>query len=592
MCGFILKFALESASGDLISEFREDSLELLEKRGPDGRNTYANNKIRADFFRLKIRGLENGSQPVLTSSGHIGLANGEVYNSDELYALLPDDYKVNLDKRADIHVVVNYLVSTGMSSWGDIEGMFAMAIVTPQNELFLARDKTGQKPLFYFTDKTEIVVSSNFQSLLIEKAGDLELNTKELDQWLTLGSTSPGETLMHGIKEVLPGQVMRFSKNGSLGSLYWTWPKRGKFRPNIQEIRGKVNRAVKRCSISEVGVSLAYSGGEDSLTIKNELMSLGHKSITYYSLGFDNSDFDETKNSLDSDLNASIVFENEMNRKTIHDVIALMDEPISDPACLAFYLICKVARSNKSKVLVTGDGGDESTKGYEAFRFEAISNLAWVAIDLVPKSYRSRCIQYINKSPDNKYLSIKNKLTRFLVASLFPRHQRWGVAVSPNYFLAYLTGQFDKVRPPLANADNLETYFQNFVLPQIYLKKADRMSMGQGVEVRAPFLDSELIGELMKIRVKGRGHAPKPYSENMSLRKKKLKKHGLGVPLSFVLLQLEQPDWVLEILGLEPDYLNKVWVRRGNLSTGEAQALWSLYVLNEKIKLWKNYLEM
>jgi asparagine synthase (glutamine-hydrolysing) len=293
-----------------------------------------------------------------------------------------------------------------------------------------------------------------------------------------------------------------------------------------------------------------------------------------------------------SDLIANLIFEEEMSAQAISEVIRLMDEPLSDPACLAFYLVCKAARSNNSKVLITGDGGDESTKGYDAFRFEVFSNTLWLIINIIPKTFRSAVIKFINKSPDNNYLSIKNKLSRFMIASLFPRNQRWAVAVSPNYFLAYLTGQYQKDRPSLTGPRDLECYFQNFVLPQIYLKKADRMSMGQGLEVRAPFLDSDLIDELMKVRVKPRRATLKPYAGEASAGKKKIKKHGLGVPLTYALLQLEYPEWVLEIPGLSPGYLWEVWNRRGSLSTGEAQSLWSLYVLNEKIKVWREHLAL
>lgn len=269
-------------------------------------------------------------------------------------------------------------------------------------------------------------------------------------------------------------------------------------------------------------------------------------------------------------------------------IIDLMDEPISDPACLPFYLICTSAVSHGAKVLITGDGGDESTRGYKAFKFEFLCNIAWRVMCIVSKDLRRRLITFILNQHDSRYLSATNLLSRFLIASLFKANLRWPIALSPNYYLAYLMHEKDSESLHFSRGRDLEKYFQDFILPQIYLRKTDRISMGLGLEVRAPFLDSQLIKLLMDADSRRGGKGVRSLYPSQIHQKSK---RGLGVPLKFVISQIEEPTWHIRIPGMSETDLSEIWAKRTSHSTAETQAAWSLYVLNRKMEKWSKWLK-
>jgi asparagine synthase (glutamine-hydrolysing) len=264
-----------------------------------------------------------------------------------------------------------------------------------------------------------------------------------------------------------------------------------------------------------------------------------------------------------------------------------MDQPISDPACIGFYFISK-STAQHSRVLVTGDGGDEIFLGYKVFEYQINVEYVWKILNNMPL-WMPRGINWLlRKMPDSGYLTKINKVQRFFSALIFPSQQRWAAALSPHSAILPIFNKDYFAEVPI-DCSNLEDYFRKLILPQVYLQKVDRMSMSNSLEVRSPYFDTDFIQAMCTLSKKELIKHGKPTKKLISQHfyYGKVKKHGLGTPLITVLGRINKPAWALEPLGISSEFLSELWDKRKK-SLAYAQSAWSLYVLNFYIKKWQD----
>jgi len=465
--------------------------------------------------------------------------------------------------------------------------MFAFGLWDEKKQtLFLARDRMGQKPLKYYLDDKMLVFASELKAILKVKGIKTEPDLQAIDQYFTLEAVPVPLTGFKGIKK-LPQASYLIVKNGKvLIKKYWQI----KFMPKLkmdenelkQEVLDRLTEAVKLRMVADVPVGAFLSGGVDSSAVVALMRQLGQKNIKTFSVGFKEAKYSELKYAR---MIAKMF-------KTDHEEIILgpqsfsllnkladqYEEPYGDPSALPTHLISELA-SKKLKVVLTGDGGDDSFAGYR--RYEK-----FVSIDtfnrLMPKLGKR-----ILKLMFSPHWPIYNE-TRILLWELMsePGFDQYPTTYlgmqSPIEFKQklYTKEFFNKINPlsakkiilrykntKLQSLDNVLLADLNIYLADVLMPKIDIASMSHGLETRSPFLDQELVEFVAKIPVKFKLR----FGQTKYILKKSLegilpkkiiyrRKMGFGFPLGDWLKnqwQDEAKDLLLNKNALLKDYVNQ-----------------------------------
>lgn len=590
MCGFLVDFQKEK------NNLRESAFRIprnLSSRGPSEAGEFSDDQTTSFFFRLEIKGGPSAMQPIFTSNGMYGFGNGQIFNFSSLANEIFDRNFAQKHKDADLHLAVEFLSQSPEKNWMELDGMFSIVLVDPKTgTIYLGRDKTGEKPLFYQTRKNGISVSSLVEPLVVNSEEKVHLDYETVNHWLNFGLVEPGRTFFQEVQEVQPGSLVVYREGLITNKRYWAWPNRGNDTSDIATIKDILIESLDSRIEKEEKIALSLSSGIDSGAIFG--VSRKHH---YFDLAilleYKDKQFDEI-NSLDLDVLRGIlqidkvIFEDTLSPELIEKVIELMDQPISDMSCIPFFMICERATANH-KVMMTGDGGDELFLGYRAYNYEKLANVMWFFSNVLPRKMRRKLLIQVLKKSDSGYLSKRNLTARFIAGSLSPKKNRWATALSSSFALQAFQ---DSSQSPGIGAmpKGLERYFQDFIFPQIYLQKTDRMSMGQGLESRTPFLARSFVDyglglSKRTLRKYGKPHARFLYSD--LYRQGGSKKRGLGVPATGVVELLREPNWFLLSRFLRIEVIEHAWrFRKANV--GMAQFAWNLYVLNFHLIKWKS----
>ena len=590
MCGFLLEYH-DGIESNMKIELNVPS--NLSNRGPDASVQFAESNFSSYFCRLIIRGGSDAMQPIRTSNGMVGFGNGQIFNYNEISKKIENQLFVEQNEAADIHLAVEYLSQNPESNWHELDGMFAIVLIDQVSKtIYMGRDRTGEKPIFYHQTEIGISISSLVEPILVNSEQAITVDQISVCSWLEFGLLEPGRTFFNEIHEVEPGSVIVYQDKSLTKKIYWTWPKRGNSKSKRNEIQEILNETLSLRVEKNSEICLSLSAGVDS----GAIISSAHyrKEISNaILLSFENKGFDEV-DSINLDYLATkieyeiISFEKSLNRDILTRVIELMDQPIADLACIPFFMICEKAVT-RNKVLMTGDGGDEIFLGYRAFKYEKIALIFWFACKIIPRHLRTKILIMLLSKRENQYLSGYNMWSRLLAGSLSKKGNQWAVAISPNF--AYKMFKKDKVgNESKFVPKSLEKYFQNCVLPQIYLQKADRMSMGQGLEARTPYLANSILNfgtnlSRRQLRIEGKPH--ETLLDGNVYRGKRIRKKGLGVPTSTVLSILERPKWDGLSKYVDDSTIETVWERRSQ-NGALGHLAWSFYVLNYYLNKWES----
>ena len=492
MCGFI-----GSLSENKISE---EELDKCNKniicRGPDSKKTTFQNLndkyFSATFNRLSILDLSNlADQPMSTSDdNYLILFNGEIYNHQELKNdLLKKGYKFRTN-HSDTESLLYLLIDRGIEAVQLLRGQFSFVFLDKKNNtLLLARDRVGQKPLFF----TENNNSFSFSSNLISLAKLTQQNTIEessIYDYLQYGKTISPKTVFQNIYEVKPGQILKvnYSEDGFNLTFqkYWdllSFYDNKKF--DEDEFIELFSNSVDIRTKPDVPYATFLSGGLDSTSIVKSQHDLGYEINTFsvYMGGtkFDESIYCEEVSKKFNTNHISIEIKDSLSIKNLPDLLNCLDQPYSDPSIIPTQLISREI-SNYFKMAISGDGGDELLGGYlrvQKSLFNSINQNFSNLYNYYPAHLGTGNI-FLSKDQDivtryNSYLS-DVKLLNLL-------------GIKDNEFLDTL------FKPTTFDDDykSLMKYEYEFYLPQMMMYKVDRASMYNSVEVRSPFVDNKLI---------------------------------------------------------------------------------------------------
>jgi asparagine synthase (glutamine-hydrolysing) len=596
------------------------AMQQMEHRGPDdfGVEEVAEGVVLA-HRRLSIVDLtRNGKQPMRTRDGRVSVTfNGEIYNFLELRKELADKYKFH--SSTDTEVLLYGYLEWGMEGLlTRIQGMFAFALYDRlDHTLYMARDRFGKKPLFYYRENGKLIFSSTLPSLLGAIGKVPGVNPIALDDYLTYMCVPGDKTIFEGIQKLPPASYMVF-RNGSLKlDKYWQLRFDQKLDWSENEVLDELDRlvqnAVRDRMISDVPLGAFLSGGVDSSLVVGVMASMSDRPITTITMGFDESHYDERNYARKvSERWGTIHHEEVIQPETsaiLPELIFHAGEPLADSSMLPTYYVAKLARKHLTVVL-NGDGGDELFAGYAR---PMVEKLAGRYRSIVPGPIRRSLSAYMSggSKPRLRSLSAVKQVIQAGACSpketfVFDRALRSSRSM---LYSASLRSQLSDYHPDRVyesvwdeavaydSVDRLMYGDLMTYLPDELLVKMDTMTMAHSLEARSPLLDTRLAEFSAKIpsSMKTKHFQTKYLLKRLSERyvpKEVLyrPKKGFNMPMS---------GWIRgELNGLVRDtllsgratgrgYFNTAVIRHWleeheSGSADHGQKLWSLFIL----ELW------
>jgi len=511
MCGFAGKLAWDEryrTTPEALSAMSR----AIAHRGPDGEALWINHdgaispeapQVAFAFRRLAVLDVDpRAMQPMHSPDGRFSLVfNGEIYNFQEIRKELEKDTTWDWKTSGDAEVLLASYARWGADCLKRLNGMFAIAIWDAQErKLFLARDRMGQKPLYVGFVTSGFYFGSELGPLASEPFIENESTFDWLSEYLALGYTRRGS---RGLTiQLPPGHSMLIDstlseRSGLPLERYFDPNKRSGRTVTSLMIRNAIERAVERQLISDVPLGVFLSGGIDSSIIA--LCARKQGQIRTFSVGFDDVRYDESPYARDVAIHLkSEHTELRVKSNVIDDLpklVRVFGMPFADSSALPTLALCRETRKHVT-VALSGDGGDELFGGYDRYiamsmsrRWRALKPLARIARKSAgghPKSTRTRAMRFIgslDQTPGKQYESFLRIFDEELLTELL---------IEPRLFQSDIVDVFDsfdyKSGVERAIATDRVTY-----LPDDLHTKIDRASMLVALEVRAPFMDHELV---------------------------------------------------------------------------------------------------
>jgi asparagine synthase (glutamine-hydrolysing) len=591
-------------------------------RGPDDKGEYHDADVHLGHRRLSIIGVEDGRQPLYNEDGSIVLvANGEIYNYRELRNELKARGHI-FRTSSDSEVIIHLYEEKGPGVAADLDGMFAFVLYDRnKRELLAARDRFGQKPLFYGVLNGEFVFASEIKAFQEYPLWERKINYLSLLRYLNYEYVPGPDSIFEGVSKLSPGHYVIFRPGAVERPVeYWC------FKPEVtqekiteDEATGRLvelfRRSVEKRLMSDVELGVFLSGGIDSTAVAAFAVNCSGKKIKTFSISFDDPSFDESEYSAAA--SAFIGSEHHDKRFTAAElpgtaekILSGMGEPFADASLLPCYLLSEFTRKEVA-VALGGDGGDELFCGYPTFiaeRFAAYYNM------LPAFMHKNMICPLASALPvNNNNFSFDFKIKQFLKGvrkDVFRRHQVWLGSFAPFEMPDLLEPEiYEKIKfesafisPSFSSEGDLMNslsrfYVENYMRGDI-LVKIDMAGMSAGLEVRSPFLDRDL-SEYVSIlpgRFKIRGLRTKHIMKkafrdilpgNIINRPKK----GFGIPvakwfrneLKDIILDKRFAE-TLQSLGVRKDKVSGLVREHIAGKKDNRKQLWTLFALY----VWKN----
>jgi asparagine synthase (glutamine-hydrolysing) len=516
MCGIAGKFHFDLSARIETSEI-ERMLNVMSHRGPDGRGAYLGGSVGLGHLRLSIIDLSTGAQPLSNEDGSVWIVfNGEIYNYPELRKrLLSRGHQFKT--ATDTEVIVHLYEERAEECVHDLRGMFAFAIWDrPRQRLFLARDRVGIKPLYYCQHGDTLWFASESKALLTDPAVPRDIDLGAVCQFLAHYYLPGEQTLFQGVRRLLPGHTLTV-ENGSVSRRkYWDLefpaePSRCSFEQAADELRELLRRRVLDHMISDVPVGFLASGGVDSTALLSFASQQTDKPIQTFTVGFDDEHFADERPYARMAAERFGARHHEISMSAeqfgdfLPDYVWHMEDPVCEPPAVALHYVTRMARRHV-KVLLSGEGGDEAFGGYQNYRNQLF-------LDLVKK------VAGPGRIPLGRALAALNSgkpgrlgyYSRALAADLGEHY--WSRTSSPwTYFNAtsnFFAESFLDGSPAFHDASFMHTLHHRvrhldtlsrmlYVdtkswLPDDLLIKADKITMGNSLELRVPLLDHTVL---------------------------------------------------------------------------------------------------
>lgn len=596
----------------------------LISRGPDDFGNWVKKEIglAIGHRRLSILDISHtGSQPMVSSSKRFIISfNGEIYNHLEIRKEISDKYFYNSWKgHSDTETLLASIEFFGFEqTLSKIIGMFAFSLWdSDKNILYLARDRIGEKPLYYGRSNDTFMFSSELKSLLAHPDWNGKINKASVSLFMRYASVPGTNCIYDNFKKLSPGHYVKISEFGkkiSKPKKYWNLNFKYNdtnilpFNESKEYLRLLLNDSIQKQMIADVPVGCFLSGGIDSSLVSSIMQSNSTKPIKTFTIGFNEKNFNEAvyAKRIAKHLNTDHT-ELYLDTNNVLDLIPqiphIWNEPLADSSQIPTFLVSKLAKENV-KVSLSGDGGDEIFCGYN--RYVKGYNV-WKKINYLPKNIQ-RILGYgINKIPSNIY-KILDSLLKTNYKELLPKLSRVMNSKNEKEFYNILISHWserDNIVLQSNNHDDFFNFLSNFsftdfrqammfldlhsYLPDIILTKVDRASMAVSLETREPFLNHRIVEFGFNLPIsykvnKGKSkyilrellkdYVPSQYFERP--------KQGFSIPLA-KWLRNELKDWAESLLNEEK--LNN----QGFLNTKLVKKHWD-NCLNERnfshFKIW------
>jgi len=595
--------------------------DALIHRGPDGSGTFVDkpNGVFLAHRRLAILDIAGGEQPMWNEDGQVGVVfNGEIYNHLDLRAALLAKGHVFRSDHSDTEVLVH-----GYEEWGEdlparLNGMFAFAVYDRlRGRLFIARDRFGEKPLYYTARKGFFGFASELSALARHPQVAREIDEKSLQKYFAYGFIPAPRSLYRDVAKLPGGHSLRYDiADGAIARRqYWQFAIEPPDRIPAdaeeswaEELRALLSQAVKRRLTSDVPLGVFLSGGIDSSAVLAfAARHVPAQQIKTFSIGFLEESFDESAHAqrvaalFGSDHHHAVL---DLDKATglIPRILSNLDEPLGDSSILPTYLLCRHARERVT-VALGGDGGDELFAGYDPFK--ALGPAHWYR-KLVPGRLHGTLRSLAELMPvSSRNLSLEFKIKRGLRGVSYPEeawNPVWLGALEPADLqqLFHQPVRYEDLYEEAisawknSRADNLTDktleFYTRFYLQDDILTKVDRASMMVSLEARAPFLDNDVVDFARRI--------PHQYKyrngQTKYLLKKALKpmlpadivhrkKKGFGVPLARWLRGWQEPQIALRRPAPDAAWVARQWQEHRTEHRDHRLFLWSWIVLQQHI---------
>ncbi len=617
MCG-ILGYLTNSNEDKEMEQLFSNSMSFLKYRGPDFSGVqnvvHANNFIAFGHSRLSIIDLNaSANQPFLSNSNNTLITfNGEIYNYRKLQEELISEgcfFRTN----SDTEVMVNAYEHWGIDAMLEkIDGMFAFGLVDfSKNELIIARDRFGKKPLYYHHSKNHCIFSSDIRSVknLLPKAPSL--NRFAFGYYLAELATPEEESIWNEIKKLQPGHYASIKLDNTRYAIdakpFWKLSFTANCKLNFEDIVGTtdtlLNNAVSKRLVADVRVAALLSGGIDSSLVVAKMAENSSERINTYSIVSSNSSFDESPYSdlvaKQFDTNHSKLPIAASSLEGIENLIYEYGEPFADSSMIPTYLISKEV-SRTEKVVLGGDGGDEFFGGYDsyykAYKLNSVKKLRWTgsaadALSKILPGYRTNLFAELMakaNSPKHKLIDRNFAFNEEEINQLLG-DEKASHALNLEH-KRILDALSQEGLPELSLVMNASLHTR---LLNDYLVKVDRASMYASLEMRTPFLDKDLAlfaSTLTPNQLYRKGE-PKAILKAVASRYFghdfiHRKKMGFSIPIS---------DWfrndmnkalrekLLEpnpLIKLNLNFIEKLILEHESEKANHVHKLWALFVFN------------
>lgn len=558
-------------AGVLVKGFNNVSVDTLERmgkaiehRGPDAASTYLDKHIGLVHRRLSIIDLSDaGTQPMHSACGrYVIVFNGEIYNFTEQRERLAES-GYPFSSHTDTEVILALFAEEGIACLDKLNGMFAFALWdTSEQTLWLARDRVGKKPLYYYQDGGNFAFASEIKSLLTLPDVKREIRPDAVYDFFAYQYIPDPKSIFKHVHKLRPGHYAKVTANGFEETEYWDVTFSEMSSETIQQAKDKLFNelmsATKRRMLADVPLGAFLSGGVDSSGVVAMMSKIQDAPVKTCSIGFDDKKFNETEFAKEvADYYRTEHHEFCVEADVAQDlkhIVSYFDEPFADPSLVPTYYVSQLAKQEVT-VAIAGDGGDEIFAGYEKYSIDAIENALRKKF---PKSIRASlfpklaniCAKYnhpiLRKGKSLlTTLSLDPAMGFYLTNSQIDDRQ-WEVLATPNFKKTlgdYHPSEYTLNHYHHADGDDhlskiLYTDMKTYMTGGI-LVKVDRMSMANSLEVRAPILDKEIIEYAatlpseFKMRKGDKKHILKevftPHLPKDILSRKKM---GFSVPLA------------------------------------------------------------
>jgi len=603
MCGIYGQLT----TSELDVRHAEESTDFLSHRGPDERGTVLRGNVFLGMRRLSIIDLSGGHQPIWNEDQTCcAVYNGELYNFLELRPEL-ESRGYLFRTRSDTEVVLRAYEEWGPDCLRRFNGMFALAIWDEgASRLFLARDRIGEKPLYYYHDSDRLIFGSEIKAILADPVVPRRLNPRGLANFLCVGHAVAPETIYQNIYKLLPGHYLIAQGGQVRTSQYWDVGDEPQLPVGsilteagyAERILSLLDDSVRRRMVADVPVGAFLSGGVDSSTIVALMKRHASGPVRTFSLGFniggtyynELSDANVVAKYLGTE-HHELYAEHVDLVQTLRVLVYHYDEPFADPAAFPLYLLSRFAREHV-KVVLSGDGGDELFGGYQRYAVDRFASFYQRLPEVLTKNLIPALAGKLPSLRRNKYI-----FRTLGLADRARRYVSWLTMFTPEMQAELLGADLraavvghDPGGPHYAyyhalNGNTANDHLNRLMYVDLktmlvdgYMEKTDKATMACGLEARVPLLDHRLVELAFQIP----GHFKISGGSSKRILKRAVRdllplsvlrkpKHGFAVPLD-PWFRGELKDFSFEVL------LDARTRQRGYFNMDFIERLWREHV--------------